>query len=218
MYSDGKTPNFRERLSCSICSLNNRQRYIVSYLQEEYKNNKKIYMYEQVTAVYNAVKIFAQDNLIGSEFINRNLKSGSVYDGILHENAEYLSFGDEKFDIIVSNDVFEHVNDVQKCFNEAHRVLKTNGKLIMSVPFYPDKDKTIRRAEIINNEIVYYTDAIYHGNPMSEDGSLVFFDFGWDILHMIKMAGFKEAYVKAYYSKEYGYLGRIPLVFEAIKS
>lgn len=32
LYSDGVTPNFRERLVCPKCGLNNRQRYIVSTL------------------------------------------------------------------------------------------------------------------------------------------------------------------------------------------
>jgi hypothetical protein len=47
----------------------------------------------------------------------------------------------------------------------------------------------------------------YHGNPMSKKGSLVFYDFGWDILDLLKEAGFDDAYIVSYYIVYHGYLG-----------
>ena len=35
LYSDGETPNFRERMSCPSCGLNNRQRAAIARLMEE---------------------------------------------------------------------------------------------------------------------------------------------------------------------------------------
>lgn len=216
MFSDGVTPNYRERMVCSSCHLNTRQRYIVARVKDNYKNGQMVYMYEQVTAVYEAIKGFARD-AVGSEFISENTKGGTIIKGIRHEDAENLSFTNESFDIVVSNDVFEHVNDINKCLLEAYRILKDDGKLIFSIPFQTNKQKTLRRAEIRDGELINLEEGVYHGNPMSKDGSLVFFDFGWDIIPQLLDVGFKDAYMIPYYNEEKGYIGGIPFVFEAIK-
>ena len=169
----------------------------------------QIYMYEQVTAVYKAAsKKFK--NLVGSEYISPNINSGEVVNGILHEDAEKLSFKDQSFDFILSCDVFEHVVDYKKCFAEAFRVLRPNGKLCMTLPFYTNMQHTEQRAAINDGELVYLKAPLYHGNPMSEEGSLVFWDYGWDLLDLIKQIGFKDAYLSTFYSKEKGYLGLAP--------
>lgn len=218
LYSDGITPNFRERLVCPKCSLNSRQRYVVSTILKNYSSGEKIYLYEQITNVFRTVKMcVGENNVVGSEYFADGLMSGTKINGILHENAEELSFPNESFDTIVSCDVFEHVNDYKKCFAEAARVIKPGGKLYMSVPFYPDKQNNHRRAEINKGDLLLYDEPIYHGNPMCEDGSLVFWDYGWDILEDLKSSGFSNAYMQPYYSEKRGYLGGVPFIFIATK-
>ena len=48
--------------------------------------------------------------------------------------AEALPFGDDSFDIVVMSDVLEHVDDDQAAIGEALRVLKANGRLLVSLP------------------------------------------------------------------------------------
>jgi hypothetical protein len=57
----------------------------------------------------------------------------------------------------------------------------------------------------------------YHGNPVSADGSLVFTDFGWDILEQMNVAGFSDVSVDVYVSAEFGHFGGGQLVFNASK-
>jgi SAM-dependent methyltransferase len=45
-------------------------------------------------------------------------------------------FDDCSFDLVTSNQVFEHVPDVVKCFQECRRVLKPGGILLFAVPLY----------------------------------------------------------------------------------
>jgi len=52
---------------------------------------------------------------------------------------------------------------------------------------------------------------------MKEEGSLVFWDYGWDMLDDLKRSGFNEVYMQPYYSRENGYLGGIPYYFAAYK-
>lgn len=50
--------------------------------------------------------------------------------------GESLPFGEETFDVILSFDVFEHVQDIQQTLNECYRVLNTRGRLFVVFPSY----------------------------------------------------------------------------------
>ena len=49
-------------------------------------------------------------------------------------NAEKLDFKDDEFDCIISTDAFEHIPDDKAAIEEAHRVLKDNGIIIIYTP------------------------------------------------------------------------------------
>lgn len=209
-YSNGVTPNFRERLICQFCGLNNRQRFMVRLLTQlvnEGKSTKDIYLYEQVTDFYLFIKKrFPEMNVIGSEYLGTEKKGGEIINGIRHEDALNLSFADESFDIIISNEVFEHVPNIHFALSESKRILKNGGRLLISIPF-SYQEKSIQRAVIENGMLKYLLPAEFHGNPLSETGSLVFYDFGWDFIGFCRSNGFKDAYMLGYYSYAHGYIG-----------
>lgn len=63
-----------------------------------------------------------------SSYFYENKKLGAdLDDGGTNENLEELSFRDESFDIFISQDVMEHVNNPSKAFKEIARVLKQGG-------------------------------------------------------------------------------------------
>lgn len=47
-----------------------------------------------------------------------------------------LPFGNQSFDQVVGLDIFEHIDDDLTAFEEALRVLRPNGTLVLSVPAY----------------------------------------------------------------------------------
>jgi hypothetical protein len=59
---------------------------------------------------------------------------------------------------------------------------------------------------------------LYHGNPVSADGSLVFTDFGWDVIARLHDAGFDDAAVECFVAPRFGHLGDGQLVFRATVS
>ena len=114
---DGWMPNWRERLVCPECDLNNRQRAILYVIKSAIASRGPqpvvplaLYAMEQITPTFR----WLQKNLphvrcIGSEYMSDDLPSGTIVNkpirGIRHENAEALSFADRSFDFISTNDV-----------------------------------------------------------------------------------------------------------------
>jgi len=208
---DGGTPNFRERLTCGRCGLNNRHRFVAAYMKNLLQNSasaSRVFCYEQVSNFYRYLSRQKKiADVIGSEYLGADRSPGETINGVRHEDALQLSFTDGSFDFIVSNDVFEHVPDIEKALKEACRCLKRGGRLIFSVPFFTDQKKTVQRTILKDNRIVYLLPECYHGNPVSQKGSLVFYDFGWDILELCRESGFRDAYMVSYYSRECGHMG-----------
>lgn len=217
-YSDNLYPNFRERMVCSYCGLNLRQRFMAAYMRKM-AGRKSIYMYEQTTFFYKKMQDLLDNSVVsGSEYLGFDKTPGAIINGVRHEDAMQLSFDDGSFDIIVSNDVFEHVPDIAKTLGEACRVLKRNGILLLSMPFYADRLKTVERAKIADGGVVHLLPEQYHGNPVDEKGSLVFYDFGWDFFDCCKNAGFSDIYMLAYHSISFGYISnQVQFVFIAAK-
>jgi len=206
--SDRWLPNWRERLACGGCQLNNRQRLIATLVKQACRDRGTIYFMEQVTAVYRwAVSHFGGDVVIGSEFVDAALEGGRLADGIRHEDAQSLSFGDASLEAIVSNDVMEHVPDYEAFLGECSRVLAPGGELFMTIPFHSERDASRRRARLSGGAVEHLCEPEFHGNPMSPEGSLVYHDFGWDVLESMRSAGLAGARIEMYVAHDRGHLG-----------
>ena len=215
-----KIPNWRERLICPQCNLNNRNRASINFIKDfiQADSQAKIYIAEQTTSLYKYL-IKNYPNTIGSEYLGDSIQFGfSNNDGIRNEDFTNLTFEDNHFDYIFSFDVFEHIPDFEKAFSEAKRVLKPGGKLLVTVPFNRNSEKNITRAIIKNGQIEHIYPPEFHGDPINNsNGCLCFYHFGWEILEQIKSSGFEDAYVYTFYSREYGYLGGDQIIVVAEK-
>lgn len=128
-----------------------------------------------------------------SEYMPDEVK-GAVINGVLNEDIQDLTFADESFDVITSNQVMEHVPDDIKGFQECLRTLKPRGRLIFTVPLY-DTPHTIKMAEVTADGIRFLQEPEYHdsrlGGPRS---ALVFWRHSYhDICDRLKAAGFNTA-------------------------
>jgi SAM-dependent methyltransferase len=203
-WSSGDQPNWRERLVCPNCQLNSRRRFMAQFLRAQARG--VVYLYEQVTpfTVWAAATF---PEVRASEYLGPDIPGGTVINGVQHEDALALSFGDGSLSVIVSNDVYEHVPDIDRALAEAARTLQPDGVLLFSIPFHSGRDETIQRAEIRDGQLVELLPPVFHGNPISAEGSLVFYDYGWSILDRCRAAGFADACAIGYWSALYGYLG-----------
>ncbi|HEY0269081.1 MAG TPA: class I SAM-dependent methyltransferase, partial [Methyloradius sp.] len=106
---------------------------------------------------------------------------GQEKNGYRSENLEAQTFPDASFDLVVTQDVFEHLFDPAAAIKEIARTLKPGGLYVMTVPILNKDRPTRRRASLLDGEVVMHGPVEYHGNPISGEGSLVTMDWGYDI-------------------------------------
>lgn len=214
-------PNLRESVSCPITGLNNRQRLMAALVERELSKENgagiAAYCMEQVTPFFKwATDRFPNVEIFGSEFLGEALNPGQIVDGIRHEDIQDLSFDDASLGLVISNDVMEHVPSPRSAFTELARVMREGSQALMTFPFFPDCDRSVTRAEIVEGAISHLREPVYHGNPVSSDGSLVYTDFGWDLFDLVRECGFKDISLEIYHSVPFGHLG-LGIVFRLVR-
>jgi SAM-dependent methyltransferase len=106
-----------------------------------------------------------------------------------NQDHQRLTFDDERFDLITSSHVLEHVPDPRTALAEALRTLKPAGCYIFSVPGPLHRRDSVVRAEVRDGGIVHHEPAQFHRSPEGEP-ALVFTDFGFDLLDTLEQVGF----------------------------
>ncbi|MCF8143850.1 MAG: glycosyltransferase [Deltaproteobacteria bacterium] len=220
-FPDGSVvPNWRERIVCPYCRLNNRMRAAIHlfHLLCHPTPEIRLYLTEQTTQLFRWYEN-AYKNVTGSEFLGNSIPLGETNkDGILNENLTALTFADDCFDAILSFDVLEHIPNYQRALRECRRCLRAGGSLFFSVPFDLGAQHHLVRAEIdAEGEVRHLLPPEYHGDPINSDGCLCYYHFGWDLLDELRDLGFRDASAYLYWSDRFGYLGGEQLVFRAVK-
>jgi SAM-dependent methyltransferase len=207
---DGRlSPNWREKLRCPRCGLNNRMRAAVHIFEQEFlpSFSSSIYITEQITPLFRVLRQ-RYCRLLGSEYLNGRVPfGGNDRNGVRNENVTNLTFASEAFDFALSFDVFEHVPEYWKGFAECFRCLRPGGRFLFSVPFSTKRDTVARARRVDEDKVVHLLPPEYHGDPLSQTGCLCFYNFGWDILNSLEQAGFRAGSAVIYWSREFCYLG-----------
>lgn len=179
---------FRDNYICTKCGSIPRERAIMSVIDTWMPDWRLKSVHESSPINRGAsVKISSEcKNYIPSQFFP-GMKLGSLIDGVRCENLENLTFENESIDLHITQDVFEHLFFPDRAFKEIARTLKSGGLHIFSVPLVNRNRLSEVRAELdeVFNEIKYIKPPEYHGNPINEKGSLVTYDWGFDICQKI---------------------------------
>ncbi|NLI82610.1 MAG: methyltransferase domain-containing protein [Deltaproteobacteria bacterium] len=122
--------------------------------------------------------------------------------GIRCEDLESLTFPDNSFHLVITQDVMEHVRNPLRAFQEIKRVLKPGGFHIFTIPYH-ERKQTIKRAEFHNGETRTLLPPVHHMDPLNEKGVLVYNEFGEDILELLHDIGFNTQIV--YFNRWYDF-------------
>jgi len=175
----------RDFYYCSRCYSIPRQRAIIVALDLFCLDWRKLKIHESSPGGISST--FIQTNCpqyISTHFF-QDTPLGELKDGVRCENLEEMTFENASFDLMITQDVFEHVLNPANAFREISRVLKPGGMHIFTMPWYPQLKKTVQRAEMVDGKLKFLEEPIYHGNPIDNEGSLVTFDWGIDFTDYI---------------------------------
>lgn len=216
LYSNDGNINFRERLVCVKTNLNNRIRGCIHVFEELFQPSKvdKIYLTEQSSLLAKWIRkkysnsIFSEYLSDCSWYFKLRLRLVTFPGKLTHQDLTSLTYKNNELDYVLSFDCLEHIPNYKKAIQDIYRVINSNGKLLLSVPFDINKQQNLIRASVdTNGEIKHFTEPEYHGDPISGKGCLSYYTFGWQLLEELKETGFKNVYIVLFWSKEYCYLG-----------
>ena len=176
----------RDHYICELCNSIPRERGLMNVINNVYPNWKKLKIHESSPGNRGtSIKLFHEcPQYIASQY-DPNIQYGDIHpeNKYRSEDLEKQTFADESFDIVVTQDVMEHIFDAEAAFREIHRTLKPGGAHIFTTPLVNKGKPTQRRAELLSDgHVKHHFPPEYHGNPMSSEGSLVTWHWGLDII------------------------------------
>jgi SAM-dependent methyltransferase len=187
-------PFFRSTLRCSICNSVPRHRVLMYAISTYFPQWKSLSIHEGSPGRDTLSTRLARDcELYTASQYDLSVPFGQIVDApsmpcknYQSENFETQTFADSSFDIVITQDVFEHIFHPDRAIKEVARTLKPGGATIMTVPIVRGIGPSRRRARMVDNTVENLLEPEYHGNTMSGKGSLVTIDWGYDIARYLQ--------------------------------
>ena len=180
-------PWLRDHFRCSNCGSIPRERALMLTVETRFPNWRNLTIHESSPGNRGASLRLSREcsHYIPSQCFPDE-KPGSTVGRFRCENLESLTFADESIDLHVTQDVLEHVFHPSKVFREIARTLKPGGAHIFTVPLMNRSRPSALRAQAgEDRRISHLEPPVFHGNPISDAGSLVTVDWGFDICRHI---------------------------------
>ena len=173
----------------------------------------EVYCPEAVTVFSDRLRgLFPR--FLGSEFMPD--PSHPLRSSVPHQDLCNLTLSDECVDLVIANEVFEHLYDLPAALGEIARILRPGGYFTGTFPFAYDRYTTIikvrhregaRPGVVAEEELL--TEPEFHGNPVDPElGSLVYQIPGWDLLDQASAAGLSDPCIHWIASPSHGVVGQ----------
>lgn len=232
-------PNLREGLRCAHCKLTARQRLILLAIRQEVGRLPaplRGAILEQTTRLYRVAHARWRW-LAGSEYLGDGHLSGRRYwwsthwwrwRHTRHESITAFSHASHSLSLLVHSDVLEHVYDTRQALRECARVLRKDGVMLFTAPFFADRDRSVLRGRPQDNGRIEHLEAPeYHGDGMVRGGIYTFHNFGWDFFELLCQSGYERVEIGLCHAPDEGLTSAdpagerawhtLPLVFRAVK-
>lgn len=177
---------YRDHLKCHNCPGGSlpRERALALVLNEIRPNWRDLSIHESSSAgrgISLKMSTYAK-GYVGSQYFPE-IAFGTRVGPYRNEDLERLTFESDLFDITVTLDVMEHVYHPDRVFKEIHRTLKPGGVYICTFPIRKGQvEAWDRRFELTaDGERFDLKEPEFHGNPVSDEGSIVTVDWGYDL-------------------------------------
>ena len=205
-------PNWRESLvGNGLLSRNRGMLWLLEHLYGSLDalQQQDIYLVEALSGFALWMRRhLGEERLTCSEYLEDS--DLAVNSHIPHQDLCALTFASESFDLVLCNELFEHVQHLDRAFNEIARVLRPGGRLVATCPLAFGQQESIVKAveDPETGEIKLLRERELHGDPIRpEQGSLVYRIPGWEILEQLKEAGFAQTHIHHIASWKHGVVG-----------
>jgi SAM-dependent methyltransferase len=175
---------FRGALRCSFCKSPPRERAIARTLDEARPNWRDLRIHESSPGGWAfSAKLRRECRGYVPTQYDPSFPFGEMHPSgrWRNENLEAQTFDSEAFDVVVTQDVFEHVFHPDRAIAEIARTLRPGGLCLMTVPAVRRWGPSERRAALDGGTVRHILPEQYHGNPVGDGRSLVTVDWGHDI-------------------------------------
>ena len=183
--------NRRESYQCRGCGSISRNRQLAAVLYAAYgldplgpleaileaRPGLQVFEAQARGPVHDVLKKLS--GYVGAEFFPNVAPGKPGPGGVRSEDLEQLTFGADSFDLIITQDVFEHVRQPAAAWAEIRRVLKPGGRHLFTIPFVADEPSRVR-VRLNDGREDYLLPKVFHGDGI-RDG-LVVTDFGGDLI------------------------------------
>lgn len=186
-------PCKRNSFICDVCGSSARNRHIAKTILDLFPDfgqfaslsefamhfDGRVFMTCTTGAIAEALS--PMRGLVRSEYID-GVPAGSYRDSVLCQDIQSTSFDDNSFDLVITEDVLEHVPFPERAFREIGRILKPGGYHVATIPVKWHLEKSEPRAILKDGKVVHLREPEYHLDPTRQDGILSFTDYGQDIV------------------------------------
>ncbi len=209
--------NVRESLTAQGCLSRNRATMLAIeqvFGRLERLSAARVYLAEALTGFARRLEGWCPGIVLSEYLDGAPLATGGSFE---HQDLTALSFADQSFDLVLVNEIFEHVAPLETAIAEIHRVLCPGGRLISTFPFAYGQHESVVKA--VRNpgdgSVEHLMEIERHMDPLRPDeGSMVFQIPGWCILDELRAVGFSLARMHYIASWKHGVLGAdIPGIF-----
>ncbi|MBI5359992.1 MAG: methyltransferase domain-containing protein [Planctomycetes bacterium] len=198
--TDAKTA--RNNMHCIFCRSSSRKRHVAKMalwklakktasIAAILKNASQLKIYNTDTSDAFSKILSRNESYTCSDFFPGVNPGTQVKERVFCQDIENLSFPDESFDLVITEDVLEHIRDYRKALNEIRRVLKPDGYHIFTIPFSFDSG-TIAYIDIVDGKEVQVMPPEFHGDWLR--GKIaVYRKFGTDLFGILDLTGFETS-------------------------
>ena len=194
--------DWRESFSCMTCLALNRSAALAQIIVAPY-HKQRVASLREALPLLNGLRIH-EFSFVGPVMQELSTLSGFTFseffedvapgalgpDGTMCQDVQNLTFENASIDLLISQDVMEHIPAPDQAFRELFRVLRPGGRHVFTIPYSPGASHTIQRAVVEHGVLRHLLPPEYHGDPIRSGGALVFSDYGADLLDWLCAIGF----------------------------
>jgi len=201
---------FRDHLLCDSCGSIPRERALMLVLEREVPKWCTLAIHEISPLFRGTSEVIRREcpGYVPTYFYPETPPGTVASSGFRCEDVELQTFADQTFDVVISQDVMEHVFRPDRAYREIYRTLRANGLHIHTTPVYKEKLLSTRRAaRKEDGSLAHYATPEFHGDPINSEGALVTYHFGHDLPEkIVEWAGFDVEMVR-FNDRHHGIVG-----------